>query len=150
AAEDGSLRASGGRRPSDQALVRAFERQSASPGAVLGFLKSMNDYDFRPLLGRVMVPTLVTHARRDRVAHVTMGRYLAAAIAGARYIEYDIEDHLLQLVPEWRTIEDHVLEFVLGHRPAPAPQNAFATVLFTDIVDSTARETVVGDTAWRR
>jgi class 3 adenylate cyclase/alpha-beta hydrolase superfamily lysophospholipase len=141
------------RAATDPAIRRwyeRFERQSASPGAVLGFLKSMSDYDLRPLLGRVTAPTLVTQARGDRIVHVTTGRYLAGAIRGARYIEYDIDDHLFQLIPEWRSIEDDVLEFITGRRPPPAPQSAFATVLFTDIVDSTAREAAVGDSSWRR
>jgi class 3 adenylate cyclase len=43
-----------------------------------------------------------------------------------------------------------MLEFVIGYRPPPASQSAFATVLFTDIVDSTAREARMGDTSWRR
>jgi class 3 adenylate cyclase len=98
----------------------------------------------------VTAPTLVTQARCDRLVHVTTGRYLAGAIAGARYIEYDIDDHIWQLCREWRRIEDDMLEFVIGYRPPPAAQTAFAAVLFTDIVDSTAREARMGDTSWRR
>jgi class 3 adenylate cyclase/pimeloyl-ACP methyl ester carboxylesterase len=135
--------------PGIRRWYQRFERQSASPGAVLGFLRSMIDYDLRPLLGKVTVPTLVTQARGDRLVHVAEGRYLAQAIAGARYIEYDIDEHLWQFAPEWRRIEDDMLEFITGHRPPPAPQSAFATVLFSDIVDSTARAVSVGDTSWR-
>jgi class 3 adenylate cyclase len=110
----------------------------------------MVKYDLRPHFPLVTAPTLVTQAWGDRLVHVTTGRYLAGAIAGARYIEYDIDDHIWQLGPHWRRIEDDILEFVLGYRPTSAPQTAFAAVLFTDIVDSTAREARTGDTAWRR
>jgi class 3 adenylate cyclase len=136
--------------PAIRRWYQRYERQSASPGAVLGFLRSIADLDIRPYLARVAAPTLVTHGRRDRVSHVVYGRYLAAAIPGAHYIEYDIDDHIWQLGPHWRRIEDDMLEFLTGHRPPPAPQAAFAAVLFTDIVDSTVREMTVGDAAWRR
>jgi class 3 adenylate cyclase len=136
--------------PSIRRWYQRFARQSASPGALLGFFRSMEGYDLQPLLRHVTVPTLVTQARRDRMVHVTMGRYLAAAIAGARYIEYDIDDHTWQLGPDWRRIEDDILEFITGRRPPNEPQTAFALVLFTDIVDSTARAAGVGDASWRR
>jgi class 3 adenylate cyclase/alpha-beta hydrolase superfamily lysophospholipase len=136
--------------PAIRRWYQRFERQSASPGAVRSFYRSMKHHDLRPLLKQVTVRTLVTQARRDRLVHVTMGRYLATAIAGARYIEYDIDDHIWQLGPDWRRIEDDLLEFVTGRRPPSEPQAAFAVVLFTDIVDSTARAAMAGDTSWRR
>jgi hypothetical protein len=99
----------------------------------------------------VTAPTLVTQARGDRLVHVTTGRYLAGAIARARYIEYDIDEHIWQLGPDWRRIEDDMLEFVIGRRPPPASQSGRSQrCLFTDIVDSTAREARMGDTSWRR
>jgi class 3 adenylate cyclase len=136
--------------PGIRRWYQRFERQSASPGAIRGFFRSMAVHDLRPLFGLVTAPTLVTQARGDRLVHVTTGRYLAGAIARARYIEYDIDEHIWQLGPDWRRIEDDMLEFVIGRRPPPASQSAFATVLFTDIVDSTAREARMGDTSWRR
>ena len=126
-----------------------FERHSATPAALLGFLRSFANVDLRPMLARIAVPTFVVHSRGDRLVHVANGRYLAAAIPGAQYTEYDIDDHLWQLAPEWRQVEDDVIAFVTGRRPAP-PRTAFATVVFTDIVSSTAREASVGNERWRR
>jgi class 3 adenylate cyclase len=137
-------------QPAIQRWNQRFERQSASPGAILGFLRSMVGADLRPLLRQVRARTLVSHARGDRVVHVANGRYLAATIPGARYIEYDIDDHLHALVPEWRRVLDDGIEFVTGRRPPPAQASVFATVLFTDIVNSTPREANVGDASWRR
>ena len=103
--------------PGIRRWYQRFERQSASPGAILGFLRSVVFDDLRPLVARVRTPTLVTHSRGDHVVPVAHGRYLAQAIAGARYIEYDNDDHLWPLSPQWRRIEDDVIEFVTGHRP---------------------------------
>ena len=106
-------------------LIRAFVagiNASSVSRRALGrswsFFRSVVDYDLRPLLARVHTPTLVTHSRGDRVVHVAHGRYLATAIAGARYIEYGIDDHIWQLAPQWRQIQDDIIEFVTGHRPS--------------------------------
>ena len=135
--------------PGIRRWYQRFERQSASPGAILGFFRSLVGYDLRPLLARLQTPTLVTQSRGDRVVHVAHGRHLASAIGGASYIEYDNADHLWELAPEWRRMQDDTLEFVTGHRPMSTAETAFAIVVFTDIVDSTAREGELGDRAWR-
>jgi class 3 adenylate cyclase len=137
-------------QPAIQRWCQRFERQSASPGAILGFLRNMGQADLRPLLEQVRTRTLVSQARGDRVVHVANGRYLGATIAGASYIEYDIDDHIHALGPEWRRVVDDHVEFVTGERPPPPQASVFATVLFTDIVNSTAREANIGDASWRR
>lgn len=125
-----------------------FERQSASPGALLGFLRSFSETDITRFLPQVRARTLVMHARGDRVVHVANGRFLASTIPGARYLEYPSDDHVWGLSSQWRAVEDSAIEFVTGRRPS-APVNAtFATVVFTDLVDSTAREAELGDEAW--
>jgi class 3 adenylate cyclase len=52
-------------------------------------------------------------------------------------------------MPTWRELCDSWLEFVIGHAPAARSERRFAVVLFTDIVDSTARSAEVGDATWR-
>ena len=137
---------------SDPAIRRwyqRFERQSASPGTILGILRGMSSYDVRPLLDRIRARTLITHSTRDRIIPVANGRFLSHAIEGARYIEYDLDDHIWQLAAQWRQVQDDIIQFVTGHRPSPAMPASLATVVFTDIVDSTARESAMGDQAWR-
>ena len=85
----------------------------------------------------------------DRCTPVAFGRYLAAHIPGARYVEFPGDDHLFWVIPTWRNVMDNWLEFVLGHAPSVSSERQFATVLFTDIVGSTARTAEVGDAAWR-
>ena len=93
--------------------------------------------DVRPILPTLAAPTLVIHARDDLVP-VQGGRYLADHIAGARYLEVDGADHA-----PWFTEPDRILtgmeEFLTGSHAAPAQSHrALRTVLFTDMVASTA------------
>jgi class 3 adenylate cyclase len=102
--------------------------------------------DLRPSLGGLRVPTLVLHARDNQFARVGHGRYLADHIAGARLVELDGADH----VP-WAGDADfpgEIEEFLTGTRQLSPVSRPLATVLLTDIVDSTQQATAVGDRAW--
>jgi len=68
-------------------------RAASSPGAVAGLLQALRDADVRPLLSKVSARTLVLHRRGDRAVRVEAGRYLAARIPGARFVEVEGEDH---------------------------------------------------------
>ena len=96
------------------------------------------------------MPTLVLHARGDRIMPVAAGRYLAERIPGARFVEVAGDDHFIESSPYWRDFADTWLEFVTGSRPSRYHDRRVATVVFTDIVDSTGRAAVAGDTAWHR
>ena len=50
--------------------------------------------DVRDYLSRVQVPTLIMHRRDDRDVKLEEGRYIAERIEGARFVEFDGEDHL--------------------------------------------------------
>ena len=98
----------------------------------------------RLLLPAIGVPTLVLHREGDRIELVGAGRYVAQAIPGARYVELAGEDHwpwagdYAALVREIeRFVEDLQAdqEFELNR--------ILATVLFTDIVDSTAQAAAI-------
>ena len=101
------------------------------------------------MLFRSRSPTLVVNVIGDRAIPPAFGRYLAAHIAGAQHVEFAGEDHFCWVMPTWRELMDCWIEFVTGRAPATRSERQFATVLFTDIVDSTARSGEVGDTAWR-
>lgn len=68
-------------------------RAASSPGAVAGLLQALRDADVRPLLSKVAAKTLVLHRTGDRAVRVEAGRYLAARIPGARFVEVEGEDH---------------------------------------------------------
>ena len=136
----------------DPAFVRwvgRFERQTCSRADVRRQFESVLGLDANDRLGDIRAPTLVLNVIGDRAIPPAFGRYLAKHIPGARYVEFPGDDHFAWVMPNWRELMDCWIEFVTGRAPAARSERRFATVLFTDIVDSTARSTEVGDTAWR-
>ena len=125
-----------------------FERGAASPGSVLEILRLNGEIDVRDVLSTISVPTLVIHRTGDRVVDVENGRFLAEHIPGARYVELPGDDHV-PMVGDADTIIDETEEFLTGMRPGAEPDRVLATVLFTDIVDSTRRAGELGDRRWR-
>ena len=127
-----------------------FERQSASPSAVMAIRRMNREIDARHVLPAIRVPTLVMHRVGDSAINVELGRYLAANIPGAKYVELPGNDH----VPIFeRDITDRIVdeteEFLTGSRSEPDVDRVLATVMFTDIVDSTKRAAELGDRQWR-
>ncbi len=131
-----------------RAQIAAFFRRSASPGAALTLLRMNTEIDVRHVLPAVRVPTLVLHRTGDLDAHIEEGRWIAARIPGARFVELPGADHL-PWVGDTDPVLDEVEEFLTGIRRGPEPDRVLATVLFTDIVDATATAAAVGDRAWR-
>ena len=133
--------------PPALAELSRYYRRCASPGAALALLK-MNTYvDVRPALPTISAPTVVMHRIDDRDARVEEGRFIASQIPDARLVEFPGADH------SWWTqgkepILDEIEELVTGVRPAPQPNRVLATVLFTDIVESTKRVRELGDQGW--
>lgn len=125
-----------------------FERLSASPGAMLAVTRQNYEIDARAALPLVQEPTLVLHRTGDRVVRVEHGRYLASHIPNARYVELPGDDH----VP-WSGDVDglasEIQEFLTGARSIAEPERVLATLLYTDIVDATARAAGLGDARWR-
>ena len=115
--------------------------------ALLAFQAGISQVDVRDILGSVRVPTLVLH-RRDEVVPLEYGRELAAKIPGARLVELDGVDHWPG-AGDIKSITGEVEEFLTGHRHAHAIDRVLATVLFTDIVDSTGQASRLGDRQWR-
>jgi pimeloyl-ACP methyl ester carboxylesterase len=121
-----------------------FLRLGASPAASVALAEMNLSIDIRPLLSAISVPTLVLHRSGDRIATVAEGRYLAEHIAGARFVELPGTDHI-PAVGDVDSIINEVQEFVTGERGIVEPDRVLATVLFTDIVDSTVRVVEMGD-----
>ena len=126
-----------------------FERMCASPGMARASFEAAFRIDVRPILPTITAPTLVIHAREDPVVPVQLGRYLADHIPDARYLEVDSADHLPWL-SDPDTILTEIEEFLTGSHAAPSQSHrALRTVLFTDIVASTAHAAATGDQRWR-
>lgn len=135
----------------DPAIVRAFaayERQSASPATGQAMLRALYEGDVRRVLPAINVPTLVVaHAESARIP-VDHSRFLAKHISGARYVELSGNENLPWAGDQARLLAE-IQEFLTGVRPREEPDRVLATVLFTDIVDSTQRAADLGDQRWR-
>ncbi len=124
-------------------------RGIAGPAAVAAFFRSTSMADARALLPAIQAPTLVLHRSGYHFVPIEMGRYLADHIAGARFVELPGSDGPLY----WENAEvalEAVEGFLTGIAPPPPPPTrALATVLYTDIVDSTRMLEGMGDARWR-
>jgi class 3 adenylate cyclase len=125
-----------------------LQRMAASPGAARALVHGYNAIDVRPALGLVQAPTLILHRTDDVMVPVALGRELHEGILGSRMVEFPGEDHLLATT-NWSQIIDELEEFVTGRPAVVEPERFLATVLFTDIVDSTRHLAAVGDHEWR-
>jgi class 3 adenylate cyclase len=136
--------------PEAVAQFGKLERLSASPGAVKAIMLLNTQIDVTSILPSVRVPTLVLHRRTDLQVPVAAGAKLAAAIPGARFVEYPDGDHAFWAGDAAPMLGD-IEEFLTGQREGGAGEleRVLATVLFTDIVDSTRRATELGDQKWR-
>jgi class 3 adenylate cyclase len=105
--------------------------------------------DVRDVLPAIRVPTLVIHRAAAREIPAAHGQYLADHIPDARYVELPGVDNFIWAGDQDATL-DEIQDFVTGVRPAPTARRTLATLLFTDIVDSTRQAAQLGDRAWRR
>jgi class 3 adenylate cyclase len=137
--------------PEAIARFAKFERLSSSPGAIRTILSLNRQIDVRAILPTLQVPTLVLHRRSDIQVPIALGRELAEPIPGARFIEYPEGDHVFW-TGDTETVAGDIEEFITGHRDSVAAEleRVLATVLFTDIVDSTRSAAAMGDQRWRR
>jgi class 3 adenylate cyclase len=125
-----------------------FLRMGASPAAAAELSRMSWEIDIRHILPAIRVPTLVLHTSGDQAIDIGASRHMAEHVPGAKFVELAGIDH----VP-WGDsadrIVDEIEEFLTGVRHGPEPDRVLATVLFTDIVGSTARAAAMGDRRWR-
>ena len=125
-----------------------FLRLGASPAAARAVLEMTLEIDIREILPVIRTPTLVMHRTGDRRIDVGGGRYLAERIPNARFVELGGGDHLVW-VGDSEAVADEIGEFLTGTRHIAEPNRVLATVLFTDMVESTSRAVALGDARWR-
>ena len=125
-----------------------MERYSASPGTIRKMFEAIADTDVRHVLPTLSVPTLVMHRRDDGFLMIEHSRYLAEHIPGARFVELEGSDSLFS-EGDSEAILGEIEEQLTGSRHAPEPDRVLATVMFTDIVDSTRHAAGMGDARWR-
>jgi pimeloyl-ACP methyl ester carboxylesterase len=137
----------------DEARSRAwarFERQSATPSAAMAIMRMNAEIDARQILPAIRVPTLVIHRVGDGAIPVEAGRFLSRNIVGAKYVELPGDNHAPFHEPDMvARIVGEAEEFLTGSRGEVEIDRVLATVMFTDIVDSTKRAAQLGDREWR-
>jgi class 3 adenylate cyclase len=130
---------------------RRWVRVSASPGAIQALRAMNSEIDVRHVLPAIRVPTRILHRVDDEDTKLAEGQYLTDRIPGAELVELQGTDHgwwvnSTQLVTEikgflgglWESRQWDMVE----------SERVLATILFTDIVGSTAKLADVGDRAW--
>jgi class 3 adenylate cyclase len=123
------------------------ERLAASPGPLAHMRPMLDEIDVRALLPTVRVPTLVLHHSDDAFVPPELGKDIADRISGAKYVELPGRN-VFHFVEPWRESFQEIAEFLTGQQADVAEDRVLATVLFTDIVDSTRRAAAMGDRDW--
>lgn len=126
-------------------LAPSVERASASPGMARALIHGLRSYDVTGVLDAVRVPTLVIH-RTDEFVPVSAAHYSADHIPGARLAELSGDEHFCYFHGD--DIIDAIGRFVGGSPRAAVTERRLATLLFTDIVGSTAMAAELGDEHW--
>jgi len=124
-----------------------MERLAASPRTLALMTPLTAEMDVRAVLPTVRVPTLVVQHADDPTIPPAMGKYVADHISGAKYVELPGRN-MFHFVEPWRDSFKEIAEFLTGEQPDVADDRVLATVLFTDIVDSTRRAAEMGDRDW--
>jgi class 3 adenylate cyclase len=136
-----------------QRALATLIRQSASPGAAAALSRMNMEIDVRHVLSAIRVPTLVLNRTGDSEFIIGGSRYLAEHIAGARHVELPGIDHAISAgdpEPVLREIEGFLTEAWEARAWEDAEKDrTLATILFTDIVGSTAKAVELGDRRWR-
>lgn len=145
--EDATLGARAGEDAFREWAAR-YLRLGASPKAAATLLRMNTQMDTRAILPSIRVPTLALYRKGDTSVKVDEGRWIAAQIPNARFVELPGHSHFFW-AEDPTPILDEIEEFVTGVREAAVPERVLATVVFTDIVGSTDLAAEHGDREWR-
>ena len=126
-----------------------MERLAASPATIKRIVDLIGEFDVRHVLPSIRVPTLVMHRRNDTFIDFRHGEYIASQIPDAKFVELEGSDNLFSM-GDVDAFAARSRSSSPGTRYEKEPDRMLATVLFTDICDSTKRAAELGDAAWRR
>jgi len=137
----------------EKAALATMIRQSASPGAAVALTRMNRESDVRGILGAIRVPTLVLNRIGDHPHIVGGSQYLAQHIPPAEHIEFPGVEHAIS-AGNTVAVLDEIERFLRASwdthlHEESEPERVLSTVLFTDIVGSTAKAAELGDRGWR-
>ena len=124
--------------PSFMEWAGRLERLAASPATIRRIFDLIGAIDVREVLPSIRVPALVLHRSGDEVIKIEHSRYIASHIPGARFVELEGDENIFA-IGDTEAIMGEIEEFITGERLEREPDRMLATVLFTDIVESTRR-----------
>jgi class 3 adenylate cyclase len=128
-----------------------YQRLAMPRGAAATQYRWITQIDVRAVLPSIRVPTLVIGRGGARHHRPEFSRHLAQHIPGARYVELPGFDTYPFQAGDTSALLGHVEEFLTGTRGASiGRERVLATVLMTDIVESTRRAAELGDARWRQ
>lgn len=123
-------------------------RWGAGPGMARTLMAMYRSLDVRSLLPLVRIPSLILWRADDLLVPASFSRVVAENIPGAIGKELPGIDHL-PFAGDADAMLDEIEEFLTGHVATAPARRVLATVLFTDVVDSTRRAAELGDRTWR-
>jgi class 3 adenylate cyclase len=126
-------------------------RRSASPGAWEALGRMNIQIDIRHVLPAIRIPTLVLHNTGDQWVDIECGRDFAGRIPGADFVEFPVDGHITPASEMPRVLAEieRFLRAAWESDSQREPDRQLATLLFTDIVGSTAHMAQLGDAGWR-
>jgi pimeloyl-ACP methyl ester carboxylesterase/DNA-binding CsgD family transcriptional regulator len=97
-------------------------RAATSASTAVQIMRQLYEVDVSTLCAAICCPTLVFHARGDLRVPFEQGRLLAAAIAEARFVPLETDNHLLlEHEPAWRAFVQETQAFLHASLPAERP-----------------------------
>jgi class 3 adenylate cyclase/pimeloyl-ACP methyl ester carboxylesterase len=121
-----------------------YQRQAGNARDAVVILEACLAIDARPLLSRIVAPTLVIHSRDDRIVPLALGQEVAAGIKGARFIS--VPGAHIPGVEGFQRAYSAIHDFIVETPAKGAPAaGGFRTILFTDVVGHTAMMRRLGD-----
>lgn len=123
-------------------------RLGASPATARALLRMAVLADLRPVLPTIGCPVLVLRRREDPLVSSGMARYVADHVREGRFVEVPGADNLW-FVGDTDPLLDEIERFLTGRLSAVDADRTFATIVFTDIVGSTALVNHLGEQRWR-
>jgi pimeloyl-ACP methyl ester carboxylesterase len=137
----------------DVPAIVDYLRWCGSPGAVEELAAMNREIDVRNLLPAIRVPTLVVHGTADSVVPAEVARWTSDQIPGARLVEVSGAGHF-HFGRGSDAVNREVRSFLEGLWASGSwdsfdSDRVLATVLFTDIVDSSEHLAELGDRGWR-
>jgi class 3 adenylate cyclase len=125
-----------------------LQRYSVRPGAIAHYYRQTMLSDITDVVPAIRARTLVLNRTDNRIVAMDLTQEVASQIAGAKLVELPGTDHL-PYSQDVDAVLDEIEEFLTGVRTGGDPDRMLATLLFTDIVESTTRAAEIGDREWR-